>query len=346
MPLYVRQSDGSLKQVNSYRRNTTGGLDLVQTLDMLKQPGEDPTPAPTSGLPARVVQGYFEGYGGLRLKDCHPNYNLIMWSFAIGIGDSDPGALQMWPGFYGGNTNNHNTLGGDIKVLQDAGKRVVLSIGGAQDLGPSGHGYRFTTAAHVDRFMATIVPLIDTYGFHGIDWDLENQQDGYFNAPSMIDASRRLKTRYGSGFIVGAAPYGGRNTGTSHPQDSGGEVTAITHKYRDLALALGSQLDLMSHQFYMNGDNTIAGVKQWSQEYIEACKLRDDQWAFGWSTRDPSDPYYGAVTPEFCNQVWDSWRSDGREARGAMLWAINRDQSPSPAWTWAATAGGKILSTS
>lgn len=162
----------------------------------------------------------------------------------------------------------------------------------------------------------------------------------------MADASLRLKKFYGPSFIIAAAPYGGRNSGTRTPANSGGEVTAITNRYQDMALTLGSNFDLMMQQFYMNGFNTVAGVKDWSKEYITRCKLRDDQWAFGYSVRDPSDPDLGAVTPEFCNDVWNSWRADGREARGSMIWTPNRDRTdPAGSYRWAKIHGSVVRST-
>jgi len=290
-------------------------------------------PASTgSALPARVVQGYFPGWVNVRLRDIHSNYNLVMWSFAIGT-STDPGAVKMW--FHNSTNNDANTIE-DVAALKAAGKQVILSIGGWTDLGPGGFGYQLKTIAHVDRFMATVTPLIDRYGFGGIDWDLEHPAN--HTASAMIDASRRLKAAYGPEFIVGCAPYGYANP-------PNGEDVAMTDLYRDVALALGDDLDLMSFQLYNNGTNTVDNVKAWAASYITECGLRDDQWAFGWTTRDPSDPGKGAVTPEFCNDVWDSWRAGGREARGAMLWSIGHDYDDSPSYRWALTAGGHVLST-
>lgn len=180
MPRFRRAADGSNIPVKRFRRGANG-LDLP--ID-----GSAPvaTPSPGTGssntiLPKRAVIGYFECYDNYRIVDENPIYNVLMYAFAIGVGDSDPGAVTMWDGFEGGNANNINTLKADLAALRERGVVVLLSIGGAQDLGPRGVGYRLSNSAEVTRFYDTVRPLID-YGFAGIDWDLENAREGFFRA--------------------------------------------------------------------------------------------------------------------------------------------------------------------
>lgn len=299
---------------------------------------------------ARYLEGYFETYFGLRLRDINPAWNLVKLAFLVGVeGAGNEGRVRPWPGSEAGgpNTNNLDTIAADVAELAGRGVLTVWSIGGAADMvrpdGSTYRGFQFHTTQHVDRFMETVVPIIDATGVGGIDWDLEAQED-WQSADAMIDASRRLIARYGPEFFVGCAPYGGRNDGTTHPWDSGAEQTALTAKYQALALALGPQLKLMAMQFYMMGDNTVAAVKTWAREFIARCGLTDAQWAFGFTTHDPSDPKMGAVSAEFARDVMVSWRAEGRDAGGVMHWSINRDTSDADSGRFARIVGGYLQS--
>lgn len=290
-------------------------------------------------LPARIIQGYFPGYANMRMKDCHPNYNLIMYSFAIGVGSSDPGAMVLG---YAEGINTPANVQADTATLKAAGKVVILSIGGQYDLGASNIGFQLQTTAHVNRFVATVAPLITQYGFQGIDWDLEHVNN--FSASAVVSASQQLKAQFGPGFIVAAAPYGLANSGSSHPNDSGGEIPLV-QKYRDVITGLGSQFDLLSVQFYNNGDNTINAVKQTTSNFLASVNLPDSKMCFGWMMAPAHQPTSGGVTPTFCNDLWNSWRAGGREARGHMLWEISIDRYDNPSYRFATGAGPTVLNT-
>jgi chitinase len=258
-------------------------------------------PAVPSPLPTRVVQGYLQSWSPLRLSAVPAGWNVVTYAFALGVA-GDPGALRLPTG-----ANTVATLAADNDLLRSQGRRSLLSIGGWYDMG-STIGYELRTTAHVDRLMATLVPILDSARFHGIDWDLEHPENA--TAAAMVDATNRLLARYGPDFIIGAVPFGT----PSQP---------IVTLYRDLAQALGDDLDLLTFQFYNRGPETVTTVTDWAASYIAACGLRDDQFAFGFAMTDATPESLATVA--HINNVWNTWRGRGREARGIMHWSINTD---------------------
>ncbi len=99
-----------------------------------------------------------------------------------------------------------------IKAKQAAGKKVLLSIGGA------GGEVQLTTTAARDAFVSSVGSIIDQWGLDGIDIDFENQSlslntgDTDFRNPTtpaivnLIAAVKSLKAKYGSGFVLTMAP--------------------------------------------------------------------------------------------------------------------------------------------
>ncbi len=99
-----------------------------------------------------------------------------------------------------------------IKAKQAAGKKVLLSIGGANG------EVQLTTTAARDAFVSSVSAIIDQWGLDGIDIDFEghslslNTGDTDFKNPTtpvivnLISALKSLKARYGSGFVLTMAP--------------------------------------------------------------------------------------------------------------------------------------------
>jgi chitinase len=99
-----------------------------------------------------------------------------------------------------------------IKAKQAAGKKVLLSIGGANG------EVQLTTTAARDRFVSSVSAIIDRWGLNGLDVDFEghslslNTGDTDFKNPAtpvivnLISALKSLKARYGSGFVLTMAP--------------------------------------------------------------------------------------------------------------------------------------------
>lgn len=118
-------------------------------------------------LPSKVLVGYWENWGNLRLKDVDDRYNVLCLSFL----EADKGYpatptnnvvsdLEFTP-------TNASTLKQDIPVVQAQGKVVIISIGG-------GNGsFRLTSSADKDVFVQKVKDFIDEYKVDGIDIDIE-----------------------------------------------------------------------------------------------------------------------------------------------------------------------------
>ncbi|MGW0627600.1 chitinase [Streptomyces sp. NPDC002758] len=99
-----------------------------------------------------------------------------------------------------------------IKAKQAAGKKVLISIGGANGQ------VQLTTTAARDTFVSSVSNIIDTYGLDGLDVDFEghslslNANDTDFKNPTtpvvvnLISALKTLKAKYGAKFVLSMAP--------------------------------------------------------------------------------------------------------------------------------------------
>jgi chitinase len=168
----------------------------------------------TSAPPAagsKVIVGYWHNFDNgstnIRLKDISSKYDVIQVAFAEPVGGASTGNMGFTP--YNATTAEFKA---DISALKAQGKKVLISIGGANgtvDLADS-------TAKQ--KFVSTMKSIIDTYGFDGMDLDLEgsslalNGGDTNFRSPTtpkivnLIDATQQLLNAYGSGFVLTMAP--------------------------------------------------------------------------------------------------------------------------------------------
>ena len=119
-------------------------------------------------LPDKVIVGYWHNWGytpnSLLLNDIPEAYDVINIAFAT---PTEPFGSTMQftpdPGIY----SNQDDFIIDIGYLQNLKKKVVISIGGAND------PVMLLNANDVQNFVTSMSTLIMTYGFDGIDIDLE-----------------------------------------------------------------------------------------------------------------------------------------------------------------------------
>ena len=235
-------------------------------------PSASPTPtsSPSSGgggagLPAHSLIGYLHssfsnGSGNVDIEDTPPAWNVIALAFADSNGAGDitftPCPASECPG-----AETQAQLIAGIKTVQAQGRKVLISIGGANGQ------VTLNSPSDATEFVNTVSSIVDTYGLNGVDLDFENQSlvlndgDNDFMHPTtpavvnLISAVQQLKAKYGSGFIVAMAPqtffvqtgyeyYGGNSTGASDRR-AGAWLPVI--------YGLRNQLNLLDVQEYNSG---------------------------------------------------------------------------------------------
>lgn len=210
-------------------------------------------------LPCKVLVGYYQSSWGsyIRLKDVNSNYNVICLSFLEANGGdynySNNSVADL--NFYA--TQNSNLIA-DIPVVQAQGKKVLMSIGGANG------SFKLNTDAEMNTFVSKVKSVIQTYGVDGIDIDLENNvylnQSGTITNPSahisrLITGINQLltwyQTTYGKKMILTMVPETAYVTGglSQYQTDTYGVA------YLPLIEALRDDLDLLMVQLYNAGEN-------------------------------------------------------------------------------------------
>ncbi|MFI6847403.1 chitinase [Kitasatospora sp. NPDC050467] len=299
-----------------------------------------PTATPTGrppGLPKHILTGYWQNFDNgatvQRISDVPAAYDVIAVSFADAT--SAPGGLSFTL-----DSTLSSRLGGytdaqfkaDIAAKKAAGKKVVLSVGGQNGT------VSVNSSASATTFADTAWALMQSYGFDGLDIDLENG----VSATYMGQALRTLAARAGSGFVLTMAPQ------TIDMQSPGTE-------YFKLALNVKDILTIVNMQYYNSGtmlgcDGQVYG--QGTENFLTALAciqlkggLRPDQVGLG-VPASTSAAGGGYVSPGVVDNALDclasgtncgSFRPDTTwpGIGGAMTWSTN----------WDAKAGGGIAGT-
>ena len=280
-------------------------------------------------LPKHVLTGYWQdfvnGATPLKLASVPAGYNLIAVAFA----DADP--TRAGGVTFTLDSQLASTLGysdaqfkADISTLHSRGQKVIISVGGQN----GAISVADSTAAA--NFANSVYGLMQTYGFDGVDIDLENG----VNATYMGQALRSLSAKAGSGLIITMAPQ------TIDMQSTGTQ-------YFQLALNIKDILTIVNTQYYNSGsmNGCDQGVySEGTENFMTALAciqlqggLRPDQVGLGLPASG-SAAGGGYVSPSVVNNALDCLAARSNcgsfvpgmaypAIRGAMTWSINWDAS-------------------
>jgi chitinase len=301
-------------------------------------PTATPTPSPTpctncgGNLPRHLITGYWQDFTNgatpLRLSAVNSNYTIIAVAFA-NADPNAPGAVT-----FSIDSGLSSALGGyttsdfinDIRTLHSQGKKVIISVGGANGT------ISVNDATSATNFANSVFNLIQTYGFDGVDIDLENG----LNPAFMTSALQQLSSKVGSSLIITLAPQ------TVDMQSTSGS-------YFQLALNVKNILTIVNMQYYNSGSMIGCDGKVYSEgteDFLVALAciqlqggLRPDQVGLGLPA-SPSAASGGYVSPSVVNAALDCLETGTNcgsfkpsttysGMRGAMDWSINWDASNS-----------------
>ncbi|WNO71983.1 glycoside hydrolase family 18 protein [Streptomyces sp. AM8-1-1] len=326
---------------------------------------------PGAGLPAHALVGYLHasfanGSGYTRMADVPDSWDVINLAFgeptSVTSGDI---RFSLCPAAECPNVESVAEFKAAIKAKQAAGKKVLISIGGA-----NGQVQLGSTAAR-DTFVSSVSKIIDEYGLDGLDIDFEghslslNTGDTDFRSPTspvivnLISAIKTLKAKYGPDFVLTMAPetffvqlgyqyYGSGPWGGQDPR--AGSYLPVIHALRDDLTLLhvqdynsGSIMGLDNQYHSMGGadfhiamtDMLLTGFPVAGDQSKFFPALRPEQVAIGLPASTQAGN--GHTSPAEVNKALDcltkkvscgSYATHGTwpALRGLMTWSINWDR--------------------
>ncbi|MFF9452765.1 chitinase [Streptomyces flaveolus] len=283
-------------------------------------------------VPKHAVTGYWQNFNNgaavQKISDVSPQYDIIAVSFADAT--TTPGAVTFNLDSAGLNGYTVDQFKADIRAKQAAGKKVIISIGGEKGT------VSVNDSASATNFANSVYSLMQTYGFDGVDIDLENG----LNPTYMTQALRALSAKAGPGMVLTMAPQ------TIDMQSTSGG-------YFKTALNVKDILTVVNMQYYNSGSMLGCDGKVYSQGTVDfltalACiqlegGLDPSQVGLGLpaSTRAAGGGY---VSPSVVNNALDCLTKGTNcgtfkpsrtypSLRGAMTWSTNWDATAGNAWS-------------
>ncbi|GGJ09183.1 chitinase [Streptomyces brasiliensis] len=295
------------------------------------------TTAPTGGggggsVPKHAVTGYWQNFDNgatvQKISDVPSGYDIIAVAFADAT--TTPGAVTFNLDSAGLGGYTVDQFKADIRAKQAAGKKVVVSVGGQNGTVSINNS---TSAAN---FAGSVYSLMQTYGFDGVDIDLENGLDATY----MPQALRSLSAKAGPSLVL-----------TMAPQTI--DMQSTSNSYFQTALNVKDILTVVNMQYYNSGSMLGCDGKVYSQGSVDfltalACiqlegGLSPSQVGLGLPA-STSGAGSGHVSPTVVNNALDCLAKGTNcgsfkpsktypDLRDAMTWSTNWDAKSGNAWS-------------
>lgn len=206
-------------------------------------------------LPYPALVGYWHNWNDasapyIPLNAIDNRYNVIEISFAVPVSTQDM-TMTFTP-----DNGTVPAFIAQVQALQASGKKVVLSIGGANAF------IDLTTTINRDAFVSSMTNLLVTYGFDGMDIDIEHGNaititGGTIASPTnisqqhLIDAIQQImqnyRTTFGKKMLLTMAPE------TAYVTGGMSAYGGIWGGYLPIINALRDSIDLLQMQLYNSG---------------------------------------------------------------------------------------------
>ena len=322
-----------------------------------------PPPNPGGGgnptLANKILVGYWHNFNNgsttPRLSEVSEDWDVVNIAFAEPTGGSSDMRFTPYE-IYNGNVQAFRD---DVALLKRRGQKVLISIGGANAR------VELNNERERAEFVTSMTNIINTYGFNGLDIDLEGnsvslqQGDSDYRNPTtpkvvnLISATKEIRNNIGADqFILSMAPE------TAFVQGGYGQYGGIWGAYLPVIHGLRSEMDYIHVQHYNTGSMFGRNGQIWTPataDFHAAMMemlitgfpiaqtgqtfegLRDDQVAIGLpATQAAAGSGY---TPELIVQQAFDYLVNGTDypgrnytsagiypdLRGIMTWSINWD---------------------
>jgi chitinase len=336
----VQSTTGTSATVSSLAASTSYSFQVTATNaagESAKSTAVTGTTTASSGggggtLPKHAVTGYWQNFNNgatvQKISAVQSQYDIIAVAFADATGTPGAVTFNLDSAGLGGYTVDQ--FKADIKAKQAAGKKVVISIGGQNGT------VSISDSTSATNFANSVYSLMQTYGFDGVDIDLENG----LNATYMTQALRSLSSKAGSSLII-----------TMAPQTI--DMQSTSNAYFQTALNIKDILTVVNMQYYNSGSMLGCDGKVYSQGSVDfltalACiqlqgGLAPSQVGLGLPA-STSGAGSGYVSPTVVNNALDCLAKGTNcgsfkpsktypDLRGAMTWSTNWDAAAGNAWS-------------
>jgi chitinase len=260
------------------------------------------TCSPAGSTSGKIIGGYWPNWtpNAIRIRDVHPNYNLIYLFHAQPVGGAPGTTGAVYFNMPGNGRGAATNFYADIQYARTVqGRKIILSVGGAQN------GMSFPNRTKSQTFVNSIVSLYNQFGgFDGMDWNtFEAEQVP--DTSEMIWISLELKRRY-PGFLITSPP--------------------APWSQRDLAfckaMVTAGAMDYCAPQYYdgpgLNDPNYVStNIDQWVRE------LGANRVVVGEGVWNATN----YMSPSQAVSAWNMVEAKYPTIRGGFNWAISTDET-------------------